>query len=325
MSTSTKYTYFVNQDFPNKIVSKEGLSQEINQSDIVTKLDTVNVIGNVCDIWFVDSLSTTDDTILDALVAAHEGVNVAQVVQIKEEDVATGGHFKLGMFEINATRNTTTTQTFSFDIPINIITARIVTGPEHAGDSLTWSVSPNTTVGALTQNYTAKNAWVAQNYVVDDLVWYKLSNETFGRVYKCIINTVSNEVPTNKTYWTKQNTTINVNSTVTTYTKVGFNINLTDGTNTDEIGIVVSIDTVNGTITVNGAPQHNYNYTTPTYVQMSIVYMDNVKLGPAMNYPIGQSKTGSSYVPAGTIVLSKYVNNSADIDKNLYAYIEYLY
>jgi len=40
-----------------------------------------------------------------------------------------------------------------------------------------------------------KGPWVSQNYVVDDLVEYN------GSSYICILNTVSNEVPTNGTYW----------------------------------------------------------------------------------------------------------------------------
>ena len=324
MTTSTKYTYFVKQDFPNKIVSTISLTSEINSSNIVTKLETIEVIGDVCNIWFVNILSVTDNNTLDNLVATHQGIAPAQIVKIKEEEVETGGYFKVGVFEIDAPQNSTTIQEFSFDYPVNMITARLVTGSEHTGDCLTWAVSPNTTIGVITQDYVAETVWTLKNYAANEYVWYQASGATHGKVYKCILNTINNEIPTNKTYWTKQNTTLNVSSTVISYIKVGFNVNLTDGINSDNIGDVIEINSDTSTIIVNGAPQHNYNDTSPTYVQMSILYMDNVKLGPPMNYPIGEAKIGSSYVPAGTIIQSKYINNS-NVDKKLFAYIEYLY
>jgi len=325
MTTLTKYTYFVSQDFLNKQVNKNELTTEINKSAIVTKLNRIDVIGNICEIWFVNSLSLTDNNILSALIASHVGIESVQTVEVKEETVPTGGYFKVGMFEINAPRNTTTTQEFSFDYPVNIITARLITSSEHSGDYLTWQVRPDTIVGTLIHDHVAETTWTVRNYVVNNLVWYQAPNTTHGRIYKCIRNTVSNEAPSNSVYWTKQNTVLHVSNTVTANVKIGFNINLTDGLNINNVGDVIAIDATAGTITVNGAPQHNYNDTSPTYVRISVVYMDNVKLGHAMNFPIGESKIGASYVPTGTIIRSKYTNNSPSVDKTLLVYLEYLY
>jgi hypothetical protein len=246
-------------------------------------------------------------------------------VTIKEETTPTGGRFKVDMFKIVAPQNTTTEQDFSFDYPVNIINARLITEAAHQGDILSWAVSPDTVVGTITSDYVAETGWVSQNYVVDNLVWYKDSDDIYGRNYKCILNTVSNENPKNKTYWTKQNTVIDVSSTVTSAVQKGFAINLTNGTTVDNIGYIIDVDSVGGTITVNGAPENSYNDSTPTYVRMSVMYMDNIEIGPPMNYSIGGNKIGTSYVPTGTVVRSTYVNKSTDTDKKLIAYIEYLY
>lgn len=71
---SDKYTYSIQNDFPNHKVETSRLSQEIGNSAIVTALDRIDTEGDVCDIWFKDALSTGDETLLDAVVAAHAGV-----------------------------------------------------------------------------------------------------------------------------------------------------------------------------------------------------------------------------------------------------------
>ncbi len=70
---ATKYTYSVSGDFPNQKVAPDRLTQEIQTSSIVTALDYINVSGDDCDIWFKDSLSAGDVTVLDGIVAAHSG------------------------------------------------------------------------------------------------------------------------------------------------------------------------------------------------------------------------------------------------------------
>jgi hypothetical protein len=71
----TKYTYSITGDFPNDAVAIEKLVVEIDDSSITTALDHVETAGDVCDIWFDDALSGGDETTLDGLVAAHDGVS----------------------------------------------------------------------------------------------------------------------------------------------------------------------------------------------------------------------------------------------------------
>lgn len=70
---ATKYTYSIQNDFPNQKVSTDRLLSEIRASAIVTAIDYINTSGDDCDVWFKAELSTGDKTILDGLIAAHTG------------------------------------------------------------------------------------------------------------------------------------------------------------------------------------------------------------------------------------------------------------
>lgn len=69
----TEYTYSIQNDFPNGKVAPDRLAQEIRQSPIVIALDTIDTLGDDCNIWFKDPLSVGDKAILDGIVATHNG------------------------------------------------------------------------------------------------------------------------------------------------------------------------------------------------------------------------------------------------------------
>lgn len=71
--SATKYTYSIQNDFPKHKVATDRLLQEIKSSAIVTAVDYINTSGDDCDIWFKDVLSSEDQILLAALVAAHSG------------------------------------------------------------------------------------------------------------------------------------------------------------------------------------------------------------------------------------------------------------
>lgn len=83
----TKYTYSIQNDFPNHKVATDRLLQEIQVSAIVTAMDYINTAGDACDIWFKAALSSGDEDILDALVAAHSG----EPLPVVEEPHAADG------------------------------------------------------------------------------------------------------------------------------------------------------------------------------------------------------------------------------------------
>lgn len=274
--------------------------------------------------WTESAISPTTcptnsaDTI-DSAVSSIVEIRPPDEVTIKEENIPTGGYFKIQSLVIEAVANQTTTQTFVFDIPINVISSYVVTTSDMVGDVISWTTAPNTTVGVLGASYTAKAAWTSQNYVVDDYVYYQ------GKNYKCKANTVSNEVPTNTTYWTPQTTTYTVSSTVVQYLKKGFFFRLTDGVNTTDEVVVTAVDTTNSTISSSYASPYSFSAASPTYVQMTVRYMDNLEIGYPTSIEIGQSKIGASYLPANTPLVAKYTNNSPSLDKRFVVYLQYLY
>lgn len=70
---STKYTYSISGDFPYQKVDLNRLTQEIGSSSIIIALDYVNTDVDDCDIWFMSTLSSTDQTSLGTVVSVHDG------------------------------------------------------------------------------------------------------------------------------------------------------------------------------------------------------------------------------------------------------------
>jgi len=65
--------YSIQNDFPNHKVATDRLEQQINDSAIVTALDTINTAGDLCAVIFKAALSVGDLAILDNIVATHNG------------------------------------------------------------------------------------------------------------------------------------------------------------------------------------------------------------------------------------------------------------
>ncbi len=69
-----KYTYSISEDFPEEKVSSDRLSQEIQESSILTILGHINTEGDNCEIWFDSALEPSEVTTLDGIVAVHSGI-----------------------------------------------------------------------------------------------------------------------------------------------------------------------------------------------------------------------------------------------------------
>lgn len=105
-------------------------------------------------------------------------------------------------------------------------------------------------------------------------------------------------------------TVLNVSSTVTDNIVVGHHLTLTDGANTDELGRVTAIDTVNDQVTVETATTNAFAAATPTYVQMTIMMIEHIEFGPEGFYTIADKKIGGTNIPAGTPVTLRYTNTT---------------
>jgi len=118
---------------------------------------------------------------------------------------------------------------------------------------------------------------------------------------------------------------IPVSSTVLQYLSIGFYVTINDLVNTDNLGRVISIDTVNSTMTIETATIHSFVASSPCYIKMGVKYVDNWVIGPSTQYIIGEGKVGGTYIPANKIIRISYTNNSPSATKNLYAILEFLY
>ena len=76
---STKYAYSIQSDFPEHKVCSDCLTTEIGKSAIITALDYIHTASDDCNIWFKGALSEGDETILDGVVAAHDGESLVMV------------------------------------------------------------------------------------------------------------------------------------------------------------------------------------------------------------------------------------------------------
>ena len=69
----TKYTYAMT-DFLNGLVNISTLKVDIEQSNITKGVKEITATSSTCDIWFKDSLSAGEKTVLDGIVDVHSGV-----------------------------------------------------------------------------------------------------------------------------------------------------------------------------------------------------------------------------------------------------------
>ena len=95
-------------------------------------------------IWAEDEPTTcpvntahTIDATKTAIIDSRE----PDQVTIKEETIATGGHFGCNTLVVNAIKNATTSVTLSWPHPISVLSLEFVTESVHVGDCISASIS----------------------------------------------------------------------------------------------------------------------------------------------------------------------------------------
>ena len=68
------YDYTISTGTANGAVATDKLSKEIKASAIVTGEDHIQVFGDTVTVWMKDTLSAGDETILNDLITAHDGI-----------------------------------------------------------------------------------------------------------------------------------------------------------------------------------------------------------------------------------------------------------
>ena len=161
---------------------------------------------------------------------------------IQEESHPTGGNFCTTTVEVNAPINDTGTTKYWFDTDSSALNVKFI-AKDNKGDILNMYMGDNIPViGVITADVEPCSPWSSANYVAGDVVTF--NHPDFGsRVYTCILNTTSNQSPTNSIYWI-HGYEVNVSPTVVQNVKLGYFITLTDGINTDNVGRIISIDSL---------------------------------------------------------------------------------
>jgi hypothetical protein len=151
---ATKYTYSIQDDFPNHKVASNRLTEEIGTSVIVTALDHIDTDDVNCDIWFKEALSAGDETILDGIVAAHSGEPLEappSLVRIQDvEDLDPNkARSKVKGINFDAPAGQWTKKGTSFPYRTNVLCGKGYGGFCEDGDKVEFSIEPQQ-VGAVT-------------------------------------------------------------------------------------------------------------------------------------------------------------------------------
>jgi hypothetical protein len=265
--------------------------------------------------------NNTSDTVNANTVTIVEILNENSVV-VKEETGQTGGTFGVYATNLDISPNSTNTITVSFPYPISSLCTYYSTTSANTKDLLSVTIGENTPIGVITSSASpVSSSWTENNYTIGQMVLY--NHPSFGsRIYTCIANTNNNENPTNSGYW-KHGFELSVSSTVLKNTSTGYYINLTDNTNNNDLKRVISIDTINSKIYVEGNLSNNFN--TGSVILQTVYLMKDYPLGNGGEHFVGSKKIGGTYIPADTFIKVYYTNLSSTETKYFNGGMEYIY
>ncbi len=102
----------------------------------------------------------------------------------------------------------------------------------------------------------------------------------------------------------------------------GFTVSVEEGANRDDFGPIISIDKINGILTMKNNSTNNYNASTAAAL-LTIVSADNIKLGAPSSLSIGNGVSGS-FLPSTENITIKYTNNDPS-DKEIIILFLYFY
>lgn len=109
------------------------------------------------------------------------------------------------------------------------------------------------------------------------------------------------------------NTIMTVTSTVFDYVYKGYKIDITDGVNLNQMGEVVSIDKLNGNITMEIPAVNTFSPLSPTYVRLTVPVISSIHINePNQKYSFADKKIGGKFLPANAIMRIKYTNNEGN-------------
>lgn len=105
---------------------------------------------------------------------------------------------------------------------------------------------------------------------------------------------------------------------------IGYRADLYSASGVMDCGRVLNINDNDNTLTLENPTQQSFSAAWPTQVRMSIHMVRPSPLAGEGRIQLGESKIGGSYIPANTILRTKY-NNKNGLPKDLAFFLEYLY
>ena len=191
----------------------------------------------------------------------------------------------------------------------------VATGGRYRSESLKINADAGPSVTTVTTKiYPYPTSFLSVEYVSKDehegdhLIGYAARNT--------IVGTITRDVAIG-------DTVIQVDPTAFAYLSVGYNLNLYDGINSNDLGEVKSRNSATNEVTVSSAATTAFSDITPTYCRLNVI-MINHEIGPAWHYVIGEEKIGGSYVSANSTLTIEYTNNTGAA-KTFIILLKYLY
>ncbi len=238
------------------------------------------------------------------------------VLSIKQEEIPTVGKFSIITLQVNSSANTTSSTTWFYEKQITALLISFQSTEVHKGDIVNMVVGENTPVGILISNTSTVQDWVSQDYLIGDIVKY---NHTLGeRIYTCIQNTTTSQVPTNKTYW-RRGYELNATSTVAQNSD-SFHLKLSNGVDEDYLGLVLHVNKETNKTYTEFAPTHSFNAGSLVMIEDHII--EDYEIGEPGLHRVGEGSMGGASIPPDTIVKVYYTNNS-NVDKTLIGALEF--
>ena len=201
---------------------------------------------------------------------------------------------------------------------VNIVeTATPTNGYAH--DTIAFNIPANTT------NHPYEVQWDEDRYIMS--ISYTTTVDHEGDEFQVLIGEdttvgiISEDISSGST-------TVSVSSASMPYFLKGYKLKLTDGTNTNDVGYIRSIDIDNNTVTFETATTNSFLASSPTQLQMTRIMAGRdgpVEFGPPQKYLGGNDKIGSSHLPAGTKVKILYTNKSPTESKRFIINMYYMY
>lgn len=182
------YTYNIT-DFLNDKVDLYNLTETINDANLPLKHI---VLGDTdCYIHMLLELTTEQKTLLDSIIAMHDGNNIVEeevvsIIRVKEEEEIgkTNGHFQSYVIDIDINKSGTTYVDKVFPFNISLFSSEWLVSDLHVGDIAEFHLAPDTPVGVLTVSIPSGTTVLNVNNTIIENVdvgyFIKIGNDDLG-------------------------------------------------------------------------------------------------------------------------------------------------